>query len=119
MSQTESGNHALLKLNPTPLRITLRRKKGWRLQEFSQQLNGLAAVNCARPSKWGNRHRVGFCLICGYKHDQAGAVAAHQLDLGSEQIALIRKELRGKNLACFCKPSEPCHCDNYLEIANA
>lgn len=27
--------------------------------------------------------------------------------------------LRGKNLACFCKPDEPCHADVLLELANA
>ena len=26
--------------------------------------------------------------------------------------------LRGKNLACWCKPGEPCHADVLLEIAN-
>lgn len=27
--------------------------------------------------------------------------------------------LRGKNLACWCKPGTPCHADVLLEIANA
>ncbi len=27
-------------------------------------------------------------------------------------------ELRGKNLSCWCKPSEPCHADVLLRIAN-
>ncbi len=31
----------------------------------------------------------------------------------------IRAELRGKNLACWCKLGEPCHADVLLEIANA
>jgi hypothetical protein len=30
----------------------------------------------------------------------------------------IRKALRGKNLACWCKPGTPCHADVLLEIAN-
>ncbi len=28
-------------------------------------------------------------------------------------------ELRGKDLACWCKPDQPCHADVLLEIANA
>jgi hypothetical protein len=28
-------------------------------------------------------------------------------------------ELRGKNLACWCKPDQPCHADVLLELANA
>lgn len=27
--------------------------------------------------------------------------------------------LRGKNLACWCKPGQPCHADVLLELANA
>ncbi len=27
-------------------------------------------------------------------------------------------DLRGKNLACYCKPASPCHADVLLEIAN-
>lgn len=27
-------------------------------------------------------------------------------------------ELRGKNLACWCKPGDPCHADVLLELAN-
>ena len=29
-----------------------------------------------------------------------------------------KKELRGKNLACWCQPTEDCHADILLEIAN-
>ena len=28
------------------------------------------------------------------------------------------KDLRGKNLACWCKPGEPCHADILLKLAN-
>ena len=34
-------------------------------------------------------------------------------------IKTIRAELAGKNLACFCALSEPCHADVLLELANA
>jgi hypothetical protein len=27
--------------------------------------------------------------------------------------------LRGKNVACWCKPGAPCHADVLLELANA
>lgn len=30
----------------------------------------------------------------------------------------IRTHLRGRDLACWCKPGEPCHADVLLEIAN-
>jgi Domain of unknown function (DUF4326) len=31
----------------------------------------------------------------------------------------IRRELRGKNLACWCRVGAPCHADVLLELANA
>ncbi len=31
----------------------------------------------------------------------------------------IRRELGGRDLACWCPPPEPCHIDVLLEIANA
>ena len=34
------------------------------------------------------------------------------------RAAAAREELRGKNLACFCPLSEPCHADVLLEVAN-
>lgn len=33
-------------------------------------------------------------------------------------IERIKAELRGKNLACWCRPGDPCHADVLLEIAN-
>jgi len=34
-------------------------------------------------------------------------------------LASVKSKLRGKNLACWCKPDEPCHADVLLEIANS
>jgi hypothetical protein len=34
------------------------------------------------------------------------------------QAAVVRQQLRGWNLACWCKPPTPCHVDVLLEIAN-
>lgn len=33
-------------------------------------------------------------------------------------IAAILAELGGRNLACWCKPDQPCHADVLLKIAN-
>ena len=30
-----------------------------------------------------------------------------------------RRELAGKNLACWCKPGTPCHAETLLRVANA
>jgi hypothetical protein len=36
----------------------------------------------------------------------------------SPALSDVVSALRGKNLACWCKPGEPCHADVLLEIAN-
>lgn len=30
----------------------------------------------------------------------------------------VQRELRGKNLACWCPLDQPCHADVLLEVAN-
>jgi hypothetical protein len=43
-----------------------------------------------------------------------------KIDAGeAPPLADIMRELRGKNLACWCKPGEPCHADVLLELANS
>jgi hypothetical protein len=41
-------------INTAPVRLQLSRHKGFNLQEHSRAINGLEAVNVARPGKWGN-----------------------------------------------------------------
>jgi hypothetical protein len=89
-----------------PVRIQLSRRKGWRLPPNT--------VAVARPGKWGNPFKIGEPGI----PDAAAAVAAFREFAGPRRDD-IRRELRGKNLACWCRPGEPCHGDVLLEIANA
>ena len=37
---------------------------------------------------------------------------------GQQIVADAKQELRGKDLACWCKPNEACHADILLDIAN-
>ena len=39
--------------------------------------------------------------------------------LGLHAAPVIRAELRGKDLSCWCAPDLPCHADVLLELANA
>lgn len=41
-----------------PVRIQMRRTKGFNLREYSKSLNGLDYVMVSRPSKWGNFLRL-------------------------------------------------------------
>lgn len=61
-----------------PVRMRLSRKRGFNLQAESLALNGLPAVNVARPSKWGNPfdfRRSEYCwtaLSYGCRGDRLG-----------------------------------------------
>jgi hypothetical protein len=95
--------------NP-PVRVTLSRRKGWRMPENT--------VKVCRPGKWGNPFKVGV-------HGNA----AEFVDLFAKDIGWINSrlgfdfeevaQLRGKNLACWCKQGTPCHADVLLGLANA
>jgi hypothetical protein len=107
-----------------PQRIQLRRVKGFNLQAESRKLNGLEAVNCSRPGSWANRFKVGETYFDGAAHIKILS-NEHAVKLFNDGVrkntvyrALARESLRGKNLACWCKTSEPCHCDFLLRIAN-
>lgn len=104
----------------TPVRLQLSRRKGFNLQAHSRAVNGLPAVNCARPGPWGNpfivgrdgtttecvelyRALLGFgpCLTCRAEVDD---------QLAAKQYLLAHlDDLRGNNLACWCKPWNLCH----------
>lgn len=80
------------------------------------------AVYVGRPSKWGNPHTIGHCKLCNDFHVRGAAVIAYLQDIQGDYIAGvtqadIKKELKGKDLICFCAP-KPCHADVLLEIAN-
>lgn len=103
----------------TPQRIHRQRTKGWRMPPNT--------VCVSRPGKWGNP------FICGPAFESesmslpevtpAIATEAYRSYLqrslanhASTREAL--ETLRGKNLACWCKPGTPCHADVLLELAN-
>lgn len=115
-----------------PKRIQRKRTKGWKMPENT--------VSVTRPGKWGNPFRVGdfvkvgnggdgFSYLRAYEEKYADSTYTH-IKSTQECVELYRKwvtnyppknigELRGKNLACFCREGEPCHADVLLEIANS
>lgn len=114
----------------TPLRLRLERRKGFDLQSMSHALNGLPAQTIARPGKWGNPFVIAdVAAKYGLDADaaQVKAIALYQRWVDGEpglteqappERDVIVAELKGKNLACWCKPGTPCHADILIEIAN-
>ena len=90
-----------------PVRIQRKRTKGWKMPPNT--------VSVTRPGKWGNAHVV----RPGITAQEAVDLYRRDVTMRAGTIGRIRDELRGKNLACFCKLDQPCHADVLLEIANA
>lgn len=89
----------------TPERIQRKRTKGWRLPANT--------VCVSRPGRYGNP--FDWQLL-----GREEAVRRFRLDLLArlEGDPHCLDELRGRNMACWCKPGEPCHADILLELAN-
>lgn len=102
-----------------PRRIQLRRVKGWRMPENT--------VKVDRSTKWGNPFRIDTSAPAIFPASKA--VEKFRRWLTGEKVGMAMKltaecfpdprELRGKNLACWCPLDQPCHADVLLELANA
>ncbi|WP_208180114.1 DUF4326 domain-containing protein [Sinorhizobium medicae] len=112
-----------------PIRLQLSRRKGFDLQAHSKSINGLEVVHVGRPGPWGNPFVVGKHGDASYCVDLYKALLAGLLRVGADPeiqalestrrfVAENADELRGQNLACWCRPGTPCHADVLLQIAN-
>jgi hypothetical protein len=74
--------------------------------------------------KFAVRHHRDSSRIVGGYASRADALSAavamfrQHLDSRPDLVESARVGLAGKDLACWCKPDEPCHADVLLEIAN-
>ena len=117
-----------------PVRVQRRRTKGWKMPPD--------AVYVGRGSKWGNP------FVCHPDRGPSGkrwpmtaenAVASFRRTIeqaggwypvplpwpkgkvpagGPTTIEDVQRELRGKDLACWCALDQPCHADVLLDLAN-
>ena len=115
-------------MSDKPIRIQLSRAKGWRMPQNTLKVD--------RSTRWGNPFTVADCREAGYRGTDAELSArcveafrvwlagsdrdwmGPQSEAAREAILARLPELRGRNLACWCKPGCPCHADVLLEIAN-
>lgn len=107
-----------------PKRIQRKCIRGWRMPEN--------AVYVGRPTKWGNLWTVGY-VRCGCRSVGECSHNTFRCPTADDAVIAFRewimagrflrfdalKELRGKDLACWCALDQPCHADVLLEIANS
>ncbi len=84
-------------------------------------------VNVTRPSKYGNTWKAGTIFfengeaVYGSPEFVVKKFMEDMIWLAQNYTQDFKKylaPLKGKDLACWCKPGEPCHGDVLLEIAN-
>ena len=111
-----------------PERIQLKRAKGWRMPPNT--------VKVDRSTKWGNpfvKHLDGYPMEPGLAVSCFRSLLAEQSSWwpipqpwpkgkipasDPTTVEEVRRDLRGKNLACWCPLNQPCHADVLLELAN-
>ena len=122
-----------------PIRLQLRRTKGFRLQEASFRANGLPAVKVDRGAIFGNPFDIEILgrrgaidafkrLVSGEMNDEEIRRLSRSAGWNDEGVHLkaVQRDiqskielLRGRNLACWCAQDQPCHADVLLQFANA
>lgn len=111
-----------------PVRLRFNRYSGGSLDTLSRETNGLPAILCTRPGRYGNPFRIEDVLKIRPDASPAEAarivVAAHKSWLRGQKHWFHSGELprvpdleplRGHNLACTCPTDRHCHVDNLLE----
>jgi hypothetical protein len=119
-----------------PCRLQLFRGPKFDLQAVSRKRNGLPAIRIDRNSGWENPflgESTPTAAVEMFRRWLLGDMSAEELAgysgpgrfLSGAWLANKRRlllpvlpALRGKNLACWCGPRDPCHGDVLLEIAN-
>ncbi|KKN10332.1 hypothetical protein LCGC14_1037700 [marine sediment metagenome] len=108
----------------TPKRIQRKRTKGWKMPTNT--------ISVTRPGKWGNPFKVGGTILYDniIEEINTSQLAVDYFENGIKFYGSpvtkeqIKKELKGKNLACWCKIVDkndnymPCHADILLSLAN-
>jgi len=102
-------------------RIQLSRRRGWRMPPNT--------VKVDRSTKWGNPFRIGQLALHPMTRRAVDVSTAEvavnlfeihlQTNDGAQFAEAAQRELRGKNLACWCKDGHSCHGDVLLRIANS
>jgi len=118
-----------------PKRIQRKRTKGFDLRAASSNPKGYRYVG--RPGRYGNPFYEGmdtgdipFVVVKHMKGEMGAALNGPQVleafglwlehhHRGQELAERARRELRGKDLVCWCPLSSPCHADILLSLANA
>lgn len=111
-------------MSAKPQRVKLSRAKGWRMPAGAVKVDrstvwGNPYVIVRQGSKWvvswGGRGAAGKAFF-SLREAQGHAVERYREYVTGEDPGI--EDLRGKDLACWCRLGDPCHADVLLELAN-
>ena len=71
------------------------------------------AAPCLKRSRFANPFAVK-----GRSRSEALRLYREHLAAHPELLATAKADLAGRDLACWCKPGDPCHADILLAVAN-
>lgn len=124
--------------NESPRRVQRKRIKGWRMPDNTVVVDRTSGFGNPFPVTKGTATCMGkkeiiyvvgtwsgpaMWVDCKTKEEaQSRAVQVYRVWISNPSQEHLRSKarltLRGKNLACWCKPGEVCHADVLLELAN-
>jgi hypothetical protein len=116
-----------------PIRVQRKQAKGYKMP--------INTKSVTRPHKFGNPYKIGMNNVWDIKDRETGKslkdiliakngenkyhtvedtllAFCEKIKASAAMQRVIKRELFGKNLACFCPISSPCHADILLEVAN-
>ena len=111
-----------------PIGIQRKRTKGWRMPT--------GAVSVTRPGRYGNPFRVGIfgtaaecvdafdlCIsefpVPQDRIERWRTAGGNVTDLIGLASGVYLKDIRGRDLACFCGLDQPCHRNPLMQRANS
>ena len=104
-------------MSEAPKRIQLSRRKGWRMPE-----NTVSVARGPGYRPYANRFVIG---VHGTREQCVDKFRAEWEEGVNADVGIFRalfmtllRDIRGKNLACWCPLDAPCHGDVLLELAN-
>lgn len=123
-----------------PERVQRQRAKGWRMPENTVYVGRSrgefsGARTFANPFRVGGYFKIGSGKDGGFAwleaHPDYADASFTMVETQEQAVEMFREyrrrypykkddlaQIRGKNLACWCKPGTPCHADVLLELAN-
>lgn len=96
--------------------VQAHRPRVWNLRSGARRLGEKMpadVVFVGRPTPWGNPFVVNFD---GTRKEVIAKYEAY-VRASPQMMRAIKRELRGRDLSCFCAPL-PCHAEVLLRIAN-